>query len=191
MLVRSSRTAFDLHTGTRTRKRTPNMRPTIYVTAAALGIAFAAFLAFPQPSARGHCEVPCGIYTDHARIVQMLEDTTTVGKATEEILALEGKSDVQSVNQMVRWVTNKEEHATRIQHTIAQYFLTQRVKPKPMGSDEWDDYVTRLTAHHAVMVAAMKTKQTVDRANVAALRAAIEGIAGYYPAPRRADDRPG
>jgi nickel superoxide dismutase len=113
----------------------------------------------------------------------MLEDVTTVAKATDQILALTGKTDALSANQMTRWIMNKEEHATRIQEAIAQYFLTQRIKPQAMGSAEWNDYVTRLTEHHAVMVAAMKTKQTVDAATVADLRAAIERISRYYPAP--------
>ena len=30
---------------------------------------------------------------------------------------------------MVRWITNKEAHANRIQETVYQYFMTQRVKP--------------------------------------------------------------
>ena len=76
---------------------------------------------------------------------------------------------------------SKEEHATRIQHTIAQYFLTQRVKPAPAGGPVYDDYVTKLVRHHQVMVAAMKTKQSVDIERVEQLWAAIKAIEGYYP----------
>lgn len=120
-----------------------------------------------QPRAAAHCEVPCGIYADQQRFEAMLEDHTTVKKAMEQIQELAGKDDAQSMNQLARWVSNKESHATRTQHTIAQYFMTQRIKP--------DDpkYVAKLTAAHAVMIAAMKCKQTVDTANADALRESI------------------
>lgn len=151
------------------------------VTAAAAGFAASLFLGFVQPRAGAHCEIPCGIYDDHARIVQLQEDATTIAKSVDEILRLSGARDPEGVNQLSRWIMNKEEHATKIQVTIAQYFLTQRIKPAARGSDGWNDYVTKLAQHHAVMVAAMKTKQTVDPAMVAQLNAAIEMIAGYYP----------
>jgi nickel superoxide dismutase len=156
------------------------MRRSLYVTAAVAGLAGSLILTALQPRANAHCEVPCGIYGDHARIVQMLEDTTTIEKATDQILELSRKSDAVSVNQATRWVMNKEEHATRIQHTIAQYFLTQRVKPKAPDTEDYADYVTRLAEHHAVMVAAMKTKQTVDPDAVVTLRRSIERIGRYY-----------
>ncbi len=35
---------------------------------------------------------------------------------------LTGKSDVQSQNQMVRWVMNKEHHGQKIIATISDYF---------------------------------------------------------------------
>lgn len=133
--------------------------------------------------ANAHCEVPCGVYDDHARIVAILEDTTTIGRAVEKITGLAGKTDVQSLNQITRWVSTKEEHATRIQHVVAQYFLTQRVKAAEPGSDGYHAYLQQLAEHHAVMVAAMKAKQSATPASVDALRAAIEVIAPYYPAP--------
>jgi len=157
------------------------MRRSTLLTAVATGIAASVLLTIAQPGAWAHCEVPCGIYDDHARIDQMLEDTTTVGKAVNQILELSGKTDAQSLNQLTRWINNKEIHATRIQETIAQYFLNQRVKPARQGTQAWNDYVMRLVQHHAVMVAAMKTKQTVDPQMVATLREAIQTIGVYYP----------
>lgn len=164
------------------------MRRASLLTAAAAGAAAWILMAALQPRAIAHCEVPCGIYDDPARVAQLLEDATTIGKAVGEITALAGKTDAQSINQVVRWVNTKEAHATHIQETIAQYFLDQRVKPAARGSDGWNDYVNRLTDHHAVMVAAMQCKQAVDPARTAALRAAIEKIAAYYPAPKPAAD---
>ncbi|MFT5434441.1 MAG: nickel superoxide dismutase, partial [Myxococcota bacterium] len=70
-------------------------------------------LALPSTAA-AHCQVPCGIYDDHARIHGMLEDVTTIAKAVGEISALAKKSDAQSLNQATRWIMTKEQHATRI-----------------------------------------------------------------------------
>lgn len=114
-----------------------------------------------------HCEVPCGIYADQRRFESMLEDQETIAKAITNINELAGKGDAQSVNQAVRWVNTKEEHATKTQHVIAQYFMTQRIKPDAEG------YTKKLTAAHAVMVAAMKTKQSADPKAAGALRDAI------------------
>ncbi|MAW91831.1 MAG: hypothetical protein CL423_00560, partial [Acidimicrobiaceae bacterium] len=52
----------------------------------------------------GHCQVPCGIYDDAVRIVQIEEDIATIRKAMGMINGLAGKSDAQSMNQMIRWV---------------------------------------------------------------------------------------
>ena len=157
------------------------MRRSTFLTAVIAGVTASIFFAGIQTRAWAHCEVPCGIYDDHARVVQLLEDTKTIGKAVAQINALAGQHDPNALNQAARWIATKEEHATKIQHTIAQYFLTQRVKPVPAGGQDYDPYVTKLVRHHQVMVAAMKTKQTVDPRRVEQLRAAIEAIAGYYP----------
>lgn len=125
--------------------------------------------------AHAHCQVPCGIYDDYARVQAMAEDAVTVLKAAKMIAELEGKADAQSQQQLVRWVTNKEAHAQQIIHTISDYFLTQRVKASQA------DYVERLKAHHAVIVAAMKAKQSADSAQAEALADAIAALEVYYP----------
>lgn len=126
-------------------------------------------------SASAHCQVPCGIYDDHARVAAMLQDADTVIKAGKMIDDLAGKTDAQSANQMVRWVTNKESHAQSVISTIADYFLTQRVNASQ------DDYVQRLKHHHAVIVAAMKAKQSADSDAGMALKKAISVLVTYYP----------
>lgn len=126
-------------------------------------------------SAQAHCQVPCGIFDDNARVKAMMEDAVTVDKATTEMAELQGKTDPQSVNQTVRWVMNKESHAQKIISTISDYFLTQRVKPSQ------EDYVERLKKHHAVMLAAMKAKQHADKKHAEALMAEITALARYYP----------
>ncbi len=161
------------------------MHRSTLLTAVLAGTVAAVLLVGSQPGAWAHCEIPCGIYDDHARIDAMLEDATTIAKAVDQINQLAGQHSAQSANQATRWIANKDEHATRIQHTIAQYFLTQRVKPVAPGSAGWDDYATSLARHHAVMVAAMKTKQTVDPRKVTELRDAIEAVGVYYPLQER------
>jgi nickel superoxide dismutase len=135
---------------------------------------FGSILHFQQP-AHAHCQIPCGIYDDHARIQSMLEDTATVEKSVKLILELADKSDAQSQNQLVRWVMNKEKHAQQIIATISDYFLTQRVNPSQK------DYSERLLKHHAVIIAAMKAKQNVDLKYVKDLKENVEALLSYYP----------
>jgi nickel superoxide dismutase len=118
-------------------------------------------------AADAHCEVPCGIYTDQLRFESMLEDAKTIHRAMDQIGELAKQDGALAANQLVRWVNTKEEHASKTQHVIAQYFMTQRIKP---GSD---GYVAKLTAAHAVMQQAMKCKQTTDAAEADALREKI------------------
>ena len=132
-------------------------------------------LAAYSPVAYSHCQIPCGIYDDHARVKTMLEDAATTRKSVKQIAELSGKSDAQSNNQIVRWVMNKENHAQNVISSISDYFLTQRVKAKQK------DYVERLKKHHAVIVAAMKVKQNADMEYVDALEASIKELLPYYP----------
>lgn len=127
------------------------------------------------PQGFTHCQIPCGIYDDAARVKAMLEDATTVEKATKLIDELAGKTDAQSQNQIVRWVVTKEQHAQKIISTISDYFLTQRVKTSQK------DYAERLVKHHAVIVAGMKAKQNADAKFAKALKDSIEALRPYYP----------
>lgn len=121
-----------------------------------------------------HCQVPCGIYDDHARVKLMLEDAATIDKAVDQITSLSEKSDPQSYNQLVRWVVNKEKHAENIISTISNYFLTQRV------NSSQEDYQERLVKHHAVIVSAMKAKQNVDIKLIDILIQDINALLVYY-----------
>ena len=132
--------------------------------------------AVPMGYLTAHCEVPCGIYDDGARFKQMMEDQTTIAKAIAGITELSADPGPNDINQLARWVATKESHATNIQHTIAQYFMTQRIK-----SDD-AKYVEKLTAAHAVMVAAMKCKQAADPATPKALDKAIHDFQHAYGA---------
>jgi len=122
-----------------------------------------------------HCQIPCGIYDDHARVQTLLEDAVTVEKSANLINELAGKSDAKSQNQIVRWVMNKENHAQSIISTISDYFLTQRVNPTQK------DYADRLIKHHAVILAAMKAKQNSDVKYAQVLKEKIETLLSLYP----------
>ena len=132
----------------------------------------------PMGYLAAHCEVPCGIYDDGARFRQMMEDQTTIAKAIAGITDLVDTHDATGHNQLARWVATKESHATNIQHTVAQYFMTQRIKAADAK------YVEKLTAAHAVMVAAMKCKQAADPATAEALDKAIYDFRNTYGASR-------
>ena len=138
-------------------------------------VMFTAFLLLNPSLTRAHCQIPCGIYDDFARIQAMLEDVATVEKSARELAELAGKTDAQSQNQLVRWVMNKEKYAEKIIWMISDYFLTQRIKP------DQKNYEEKLKKHHAVMLAAMKAKQNADVKFAMALKTSIEALAPYYP----------
>ena len=146
----------------------------------ALSLAFAcAFTSL----AMAHCQVPCGIYGDQLRFEQMLEDEHTIAKAQAQINEMtDGEITAQKVNQMARWVAAKEDHATKIQNTIAAYFMAQRIKA------DNKDYVKQLTAAHAVMVAAMKCKQSADPASAKVLEKKIFDLYRAYEGKEPAFD---
>lgn len=133
-----------------------------------------------QQKAEAHCQVPCGIYDDAARINAMREDAATIAKAITQIQALAGKNDPLALNQATRWIITKEDHASNIIKIVSEYFLTQKVKPVAAGQAGYDAYLKNLADHHAVMRAAMVTKQTVDPAEVANLVKAIDALAPHY-----------
>ena len=110
-----------------------------------------------------HCEIPCGIYDDQARINMILEHITTIEKSMKQITIIE-KEKVPDFNQLVRWIMNKEHHATEIQNMVTQYFMTQRIKP------DTKDYNEKLSLLQQMLIYSMKCKQTTDLKNTAKLR---------------------
>ena len=118
-----------------------------------------------QGSLLAHCQVPCGIYNDAVRIIQIQEDFSTIQKAITKIKELSQQQDATSMNQLTRWIMTKEEHASKIQKVISDYFLTQRIKAKTEGS-EYNTYVKQTTTLHLILISAMKCKQTVDLGHV-------------------------
>ena len=120
-----------------------------------------------------HCEIPCGIYDDHARARMIEEHITTIEKSMNMILELQGEKPVND-NQLVRWVMNKENHATELQEIVTQYFMTQRIKP------DTKDYDKKLGLLHKMLISAMKCKQTTNLENVATLRSLLQEFENFY-----------
>ena len=120
-----------------------------------------------------HCEIPCGIYGDELRFSSIQEDINTIEKSMKMISKLSGASDgdaAQNMNQLARWVANKETHAGRIQEVVTQYFMTQRLKvPAKMEGPEFEAYSKKLMLLHKMLRTAMKCKQSVDLAHTKAL----------------------
>ncbi len=107
-----------------------------------------------------HCQIPCGIYDDAIRIIQIREDFQTIERAMLKINDLSNNLSPLALNQLNRWIIEKEKHSSKIQNIIANYFLTQRIKetnPK---------YIEQTTTLQKILVLAMKCKQTVEIDNV-------------------------
>ena len=124
-------------------------------------------------NADAHCEIPCGIYDDQLRVKLIAEHATTIEKSMKQIMEL-SKANPVNYNQLVRWVSNKEAHATEIQHIISQYFMIQRIKP------DQKNYTDNLTILHKMLVTAMKCKQTTDLSHVTALKAHLKEFEVLY-----------
>ena len=107
-----------------------------------------------------HCQIPCGIYDDVLRIIQIKEDFQTIEKAMLKINNLSNNLSPLSHNQLNRWVIEKEKHSSKIQNIIADYFLTQRIK------ETNSNYIEQVTTLQRLLVLTMKCKQTVEIDNV-------------------------
>ena len=129
-----------------------------------------------------HCEIPCGIFDDHAEVQQMLLDAKTIAKASAQIKLLNEEPSAEHFNTMTRWVMVKEEHSRKIQHTIAWSFMAQRVKPVASSEPGYRLYLEKLVKHQAIMINAMKAAQSLDESAQQRLTSSIEAIAPWYPA---------
>ena len=118
------------------------------------------FMGFGSLKTYAHCEIPCGIYDDAARVKMMYEHIQTIEKSMKLIVELSA-AEKPDYNQLIRWVNNKEEHANKLQTIATQYFMFQRVKLS-------DDPVMKaksmkqLELLHKICVFAMKAKQSTN-----------------------------
>ncbi|MBW2052101.1 MAG: superoxide dismutase [Deltaproteobacteria bacterium] len=128
---------------------------------------------FAAATAAAHCEIPCGIYDDGLRMKLIAEHITTIEKSMNKIVELSRQSPV-NYNQLVRWISNKEAHADKIQNIVTQYFMTQRIKP------DVNKYQKHLSLLHQMLIYAMKAKQTTDLANIPKLRSLMKEFEALY-----------
>jgi len=130
-------------------------------------------LLFMSADVAAHCEIPCGIYNDELRSNLIYEHTTTIEKSMEKIREL-SKQSPTNYNQLVRWISNKEDHASEIQHIVYQYFMTQRVNP------DTKMYTQKVTLLHQMLQSAMKCKQTTDPSHIQTLRSLLKEFEVLY-----------
>jgi nickel superoxide dismutase len=143
-------------------------------------ITFLLVSLFWTTSIFAHCEIPCGIYNDKMRIDMIKEHITTIEKSMNQIVELSKQTSI-NYNQLVRWITNKEDHANQLQQIVTQYFMTQRVKPVDMSDkDAYGVYQQQLELLHHMLVFAMKAKQTTDLANIEKLRELVSQFYEIY-----------
>jgi len=130
--------------------------------------------------AYSHCQIPCGIYDDEARFNTMAEHITTIEKSMKMIETLSNE-DKPNMNQIVRWVNNKEEHADELSNIVTYYFMAQRIQIVSEGNpQEYKKYVKKLTLLHEMLFYAMKAKQTTDTANVEKLKSLLNQFHESY-----------
>ena len=141
-----------------------------------VGVVFLFVVAMTPVTALAHCQIPCGIYGDEARMVMIAEHLETIAKSIKEINKLSA-ADKPSMNQAVRWVQNKDKHADDIAHIVTYYFMAQRIKPKDLSDA---DYIKRLTLLHKLLVGSMKVKQSTDMANVEKCRGLLKAFHDAY-----------
>ena len=135
---------------------------------------------FSGTSLFAHCEIPCGIYNDQLRIELIWEHITTIEKSMNQVNTL-SKEGTLNYNQLVRWVSNKEDHANELQHIVTQYFMTQRIKPAEQGDEAAHAaYLKKLEILHGLLVNAMKAKQTTDLAHIKSLRDLTDQFVDVY-----------
>jgi nickel superoxide dismutase len=136
-------------------------------------VVFVTFFLSMTSLAWSHCEIPCGIYDDAARIEMILEHIGTIEKSMNMVRELERTQPI-NYNQLVRWISNKEHHANEIQEIVMQYFMTQRI------NFDTAKYQEKLEALHHLLVYAMKCKQTTDVANITAMKKAVASFTSLY-----------
>jgi len=129
----------------------------------------------------GHCQVPCGIFDDPHMVAELKQCCETIRKAMVQGNELHATlaTDPLSMNQMVRWINTKDQHAKKIITLVGEYCLCQRVKSVGVFKSD-GDYVDALKSHHAVLACAMKAKQTMDVSACDALEHAVDDMSKMY-----------
>jgi nickel superoxide dismutase len=128
----------------------------------------------------GHCQIPCGIYDDQTRFTLLREHIITIEKSMKMIEEL-SKNEKTNLNQIVRWINNKDAHADEFSHIVSYYFLTQRITIiDETNNKAFMDYQKKLTLLHQMLVYAMKCKQTIDLKNIEQLKIIVNQFEEIY-----------
>ena len=129
-----------------------------------------------------HCQIPCGIFDDIHRVLEIDEHIKTIDKSINFINSLSEKLEKEphDMNQIVRWINTKEDHSIKIQNLISDYFLAQRIKPKDIKSNEYDKYIKLVTACHKIIYFSMKLKQNVDTNIIKELKNNLNLLVEHY-----------
>lgn len=145
-----------------------------------IAVSVLAVVAIIASIAYSHCQIPCGIYDDEGRFGAISEHITTIEKSMKEIEKLSAEAK-PNMNQIVRWVNNKELHADELSEIVTYYFMAQRVKlPKEGNTKAQNEYVKKLTLLHKMLVYSMKAKQTTDLANIEQLKSLLNEFHKVY-----------
>ena len=146
-----------------------------------IAIATTALLTFSaSPHVSAHCQVPCGIFSDETVLTDLQTHHATIEKAMLQIVEL-SKEPGKNANQITRWVVNKEEHANKIEETMAQYFLAQRIKLEEAETNK-EAYLSKVTLAHQIIVQAMKCKQGTNVEAAKQLKQLIAAFTKAYTA---------
>ncbi|OHB64592.1 MAG: hypothetical protein A2168_00050 [Planctomycetes bacterium RBG_13_50_24] len=146
-------------------------------------VSILAVVAILASIAYSHCQIPCGIYDDEARFGEIAEHITTIEKSMKTITELSGQ-EKPNMNQIVRWVNNKDLHADELSEIVTYYFMAQRVKlPTEGDAKAQNEYVNKLTLLHQMLVYSMKAKQTTDLENVEKLKSLLNEFHKVYSSP--------
>ncbi len=145
-----------------------------------LGV-LASILILGYSQSFAHCQIPCGIYHDDLRFHLIEEYIETIEKSMVAIQELSKNKDPLSLNQIVRWIDNKEKHAEKIQNILWQYFFTQRVKPvDPKNAKAYKHYLKKLELINRLNFLAMKSKQSVDTKITKEMKKLLEEFEKLY-----------
>ena len=121
-------------------------------------LAFVLASLFSASSLGGHCQIPCGIFSDELKFSELEEHVVTIEKSARlvrELLAME-ELTANDHQQLIRWTINKESHAQKIIDEVANYFLAQRIKT------DSGHYAEKIALLHHIILKAMKTKQSLE-----------------------------
>ena len=108
------------------------------------------------------------------------EEIATIEKSMNMINQLSAEAK-PNMNQIVRWIDNKDTHSDAFSEIVTYYFMAQRVAPvDKTNAAAYEKYLNKLTLLHQMVVTSMKTKQGTDLAEVKKLTELTETFKKAY-----------